>query len=169
MTSFCPHSKKQEDAIFSDRPIVVCGTGIQWGKTRVGSITLKQAMHKYTDPGSGAEDPDQFLLLSPNYKTMTQSSLPPFLPPVAQHEERYAAEAEPAPEVRRERTAPDPGGNPTAEPCGAEVGQGVEELRGADDRDLVANEKFTHGVNLAGLATASGTVLPKASEARRSD
>lgn len=40
---------------------------------------LKKAMHTFTDPGDGAREPDNFLLLSPSYKIMQQSSLPPFL------------------------------------------------------------------------------------------
>jgi hypothetical protein len=30
--NFTPHSEKQERALFSDKSIVLCGTGIQWGK-----------------------------------------------------------------------------------------------------------------------------------------
>lgn len=70
---FTPHSEKQERAIFSTAPIVVCGTGIQWGKTRVGAIKTKIAMHTYTDPG------DNFIITAPTYKIMQQSTLPAFL------------------------------------------------------------------------------------------
>lgn len=70
---FTPHSPKQDLAIFSDKPIVVTATGIQWGKTRVGAAKVKMAMHKYR-----AKD-DAFLVLAPTYKIMQQSTLPAFL------------------------------------------------------------------------------------------
>lgn len=70
---FVPHSDKQEQAIFSDAPIVICGTGIQWGKTRVGAIKTKMAMHTFTSKD------DNFLILAPTYKIMQQSTLPAFL------------------------------------------------------------------------------------------
>lgn len=71
--TFTPHSEKQESAVFSEAPITVLGTGIQFGKTVVGSFRLMMAMHEFCDPS------DNFLLLSPTYKIMQQSSLPPFL------------------------------------------------------------------------------------------
>ncbi len=70
---FTPHSDKQNQAIFSKKPVVVCGTGIQWGKTTVGAMMTLMAMHKYTDPT------DNFLVLAPTYKIMQQSTLPEFL------------------------------------------------------------------------------------------
>lgn len=73
MDDFVPHSSKQDEAIFSTKPIVVCGTGIQWGKTRVGAIKTKMAMHSFRDKG------DNFLILAPTYKIMQQSTLPAFL------------------------------------------------------------------------------------------
>ncbi len=69
---FIPHSAKQEDAIFSDRKITLCGTGIQWGKSRVGAVRMKVALHTHT-----AED-DTFLILAPTYKIMNQSTFPAF-------------------------------------------------------------------------------------------
>ncbi len=72
MTEFVPHSDKQDRAIFSEARIVLCGTGIQWGKTRVGAIRMKIAMHTYRDPQ------DTFIVAAPNYKTMEQSTLPAF-------------------------------------------------------------------------------------------
>jgi hypothetical protein len=71
--NFLPHSPKQERAIFSDRPLVVCGTGIQWGKTSVGALRIKQAIHTHTDPS------DNFLVVAPTYKILQQSTLPAFL------------------------------------------------------------------------------------------
>lgn len=67
-----PHSDKQEQAVFSDRKITLCGTGIQWGKTRVGAVRTKLKMHTYT-----AED-DAFIIAAPSYKIMEQSTLPAF-------------------------------------------------------------------------------------------
>jgi len=72
MTVWTPHSDKQERAIFSEARITLAGTGIQWGKTRVGAIRMKMAMHTYTSPD------DNFIIMAPNYKTMEQSTLPAF-------------------------------------------------------------------------------------------
>lgn len=47
--------------------------GIQFGKTTAGSIWLKRMMHTYTDPS------DNFIVTSPNYKILQQSTLPAFL------------------------------------------------------------------------------------------
>ncbi len=70
---FSPHSDKQEQAIISDAPIVVCGTGIQWGKTTVGAIKIKRAIHTHNAPT------DNFLVVAPTYKILQQSTLPAFL------------------------------------------------------------------------------------------
>jgi PBSX family phage terminase large subunit len=69
---FTPHSHKQEQAIFSEKKITLCGTGIQWGKTRVGAVRMKQAMHTFT------EKDDAFIIVAPTYKIMQQSTLPAF-------------------------------------------------------------------------------------------
>ena len=68
-----PHSNKQEQAIFSEKPIVIAATGIQWGKTSVGALRTKIAMHTYTDKT------DAFIVAAPNYKIMSQATLPAFL------------------------------------------------------------------------------------------
>lgn len=73
MTEFKPHSAKQASAVYSDAPIVVTGTGIQWGKTTVGAIRMNIALHTYTDPS------DNFLIVAPTYKILQQSTLPAFL------------------------------------------------------------------------------------------
>ena len=70
---FKPHSAKQNVAIWSPKPIVVCATGIQWGKTRVGAVKGMMVMHKFCRPD------DNFLILAPTYKIMQQSTLPAFL------------------------------------------------------------------------------------------
>ena len=75
---FQPHSTKQEDALFAteDDPsikIVLCATGIQWGKTTVGAMWLKMQCHRFT-----SED-DNFIVTSPTYPILMQSTLPPLL------------------------------------------------------------------------------------------
>jgi len=75
---FTPHSTKQEEALFAteDNPevkLVLCATGIQWGKTTVGSLWLKMQCHKYRSPD------DNFIITSPTYPILQQSTLPPFL------------------------------------------------------------------------------------------
>jgi len=57
----------------SEKLITLLGTGIQYGKTTVGALRLKIAMHKYTEPD------DNFIMMAPNYKIMQQSCLPAFL------------------------------------------------------------------------------------------
>lgn len=68
-----PHSDKQDAALFSEKPITICATGIQWGKTTVGALFIKMLMHKHTD------DRDNFIITAPTYKIMQQATLPEFL------------------------------------------------------------------------------------------
>lgn len=68
-----PHSVKQETAYFSEKKIKIIATGIQWGKTTVNAMCLKEAMHTYTD------STDNFIMTAPNYKIMQQATLPEFL------------------------------------------------------------------------------------------
>ncbi len=70
---FEAHSAKQEAALFCEKPILVLGTGTQWGKTSVGALRMKMMMHQFTDPL------DNFIITSPSFPTMAQSTLPPFL------------------------------------------------------------------------------------------
>ncbi len=70
---FTPHSLKQETAIFSPKSIVLCASGIQFGKTTVGAMKTKMAMHKFRSKL------DNFLITAPSYKIMHQSTLPEFL------------------------------------------------------------------------------------------
>lgn len=70
---FTPHSTKQDQAIWSPAPITVCGTGIQWGKTRVGAVRSAIRQHEYTDPN------DNFLVCAPTYKILQQSTLPAYM------------------------------------------------------------------------------------------
>lgn len=67
------HSEKQAQALFSAHPITIVATGIQWGKTTVGALWLKTLMHRYTSPE------DNFIITSPTYPILAQSTLPPFL------------------------------------------------------------------------------------------
>ncbi len=48
-------------------------TGIQWGKTLSGAVWLRRQCHTYTNSA------DNFIVTSPTYKIMQQSSLPAFL------------------------------------------------------------------------------------------
>lgn len=59
--------------MFSSKPITICSTGIQWGKSTVGAMFIKMLMHKYTDAR------DNFLITAPTYKIMQQATLPEFL------------------------------------------------------------------------------------------
>ena len=70
---FEPHSEKQSDVLFSTKPITIAATGIQWGKSTIGVMRLKIAMHEFTHPT------DNFIVASPTYKILYQSTLPPFL------------------------------------------------------------------------------------------
>lgn len=67
------HSDKQERALFSSKPILVLGTGTQFGKTTVGGLRMKMKMAIYNHPE------DNFIITAPNYKIMQQSTLPSFL------------------------------------------------------------------------------------------
>ena len=67
------HSNKQERVLWSKNKYSIAATGIQWGKTTIGVLRLKLAMHKYTN----AED--NFLVTSPTFPILVQSTLPPFL------------------------------------------------------------------------------------------
>lgn len=67
------HSLKQESAVFSNKSVMLLGAGTQWGKTTVGAIRMKIKCHQFTDKN------DAFIITSPTYKTMMQSTLPPFL------------------------------------------------------------------------------------------
>ena len=73
MSIWTPHSKKQDIIVFSKKRIAIAGTGIQWGKTDSGVIWLKSMMHVHTDAS------DNFIVASPSYKILEQSTLPPFM------------------------------------------------------------------------------------------
>lgn len=68
-----PHSPQQEEALASRTPILLLATGIQFGKTTVLGLRMKMAMHRYRSPD------DNFIITSPTYKILSQSTLPPFL------------------------------------------------------------------------------------------
>jgi PBSX family phage terminase large subunit len=70
---FKPHSIKQEEAFYSKKRITICATGIQWGKTSVGVIKLIHEMFKHT------AKTDNFLVTSPTYKVLYQSTMPVFM------------------------------------------------------------------------------------------
>ncbi len=73
MNVFEPHSIKQQSAILTEKPILLLAAGTQWGKTRVGALRMKIKNHTFIDPE------DNFLITSPTYKTLHQSTLPAFL------------------------------------------------------------------------------------------
>jgi len=73
MPTFECHSKKQQEAIFSEAKTTLLCTGIQFGKTTAGSIWMKRLLHSFTDKD------DNFIITSPNYKILQQSTLPAFL------------------------------------------------------------------------------------------
>lgn len=71
--TFKPHSWQQDRALRSTKPITLLATGIQFGKTIVGALWMKRHMHKNCFKGAN------FLITSPTYKILSQSTLPPFL------------------------------------------------------------------------------------------
>lgn len=71
---FTPHTLKQDEAIFSDADVTVLGTGIQFGKTLSGAYWLKRQMSL-----DDISKDDAFIVTSPTYKILGQSTLPPFL------------------------------------------------------------------------------------------
>ena len=70
---FVPHSEKQAKVLFSKKRMVILGCGIQYGKTISGVVWLKMMMHEFTDAS------DNFIVASPSYKILEQSTLPPFM------------------------------------------------------------------------------------------
>ena len=70
---FKPHTEKQARAVYSDAPIVVLGTGIQFGKSLTGAVKSRMAASRFTDPT------DNFLVLAPTYKILSQATIPAFL------------------------------------------------------------------------------------------
>jgi hypothetical protein len=70
---FKPHTPKQEAVLTSKKRISIAATGIQWGKTTIGVVRLMSDIYRYTSPE------DNFIVTSPTYKVLYQSTLPPFL------------------------------------------------------------------------------------------
>jgi hypothetical protein len=70
---FRPHSLKQSELIFSDSDLTIAGTGTQFGKSVAGALWMIRQMHQFTSKE------DNFLILSPTYKILSQSVLPYFL------------------------------------------------------------------------------------------
>lgn len=68
-----PHSEKQDRIVFSDARFFIAATGLQYGKTLAGAMWVKLMMHTYTDPS------DTFIITSPSFPILRQSTLPPFL------------------------------------------------------------------------------------------
>jgi hypothetical protein len=76
-STFVPHSAKQDRALFGyeeeRKRITVVASGIQWGKTTVGSVWLKMGMLQHR------ERDDNFIVTSPSFRILAQSTLPPLL------------------------------------------------------------------------------------------
>ena len=72
-TTFECHSDKQEAALFSEKKITILCTGLQFGKTMVGAMWLKRLTHLLTDSSNA------FIVASPTYKIMQQSTIRPLL------------------------------------------------------------------------------------------
>jgi PBSX family phage terminase large subunit len=70
---FIPHSPQQTQALKSKAPIVLLATGIQFGKTLIGAMRTFMKMIEFSDPS------DNFIVTSPTYKILSQSTLPPML------------------------------------------------------------------------------------------
>lgn len=70
---FRPHSDKQELAITTKKPILVLGTGTQYGKTTVGALRMKEKLFTYT------KKDDAFIITAPSFNKLHQSTLPAFL------------------------------------------------------------------------------------------
>jgi len=73
MDKFKPHGTKQETVISSKKRMVILACGVQLGKTLAGVVWLMMMLHKHT------REDDNFLVCSPTYKILAQSTLPPFL------------------------------------------------------------------------------------------
>ena len=72
-TVFVAHSEKQDRIIFSEAQMLVAACGLQYGKSMAGAMWMKIQMHTYTDPL------DTFIITSPSFPILRQSTLPPFL------------------------------------------------------------------------------------------
>ncbi len=70
---FRAHSPEQYQALTFTTPVGLLACGIQFGKTKVGSVWMKTQNHTFTSSD------DNFLVVSPTYKILTQSTLPPYL------------------------------------------------------------------------------------------
>jgi hypothetical protein len=70
---WAPHGVKQDKIVFSEARLLVAATGLQFGKTEAGAMWMKLQMHTHTDPS------DTFIICSPSFPILRQSTLPPFL------------------------------------------------------------------------------------------
>ena len=62
----------QSKVYTSQKRIIVASAGIQSGKTTVGSLWLGKYLFKYT------HELDNFLIVAPTYKILSQATLPAF-------------------------------------------------------------------------------------------
>jgi len=63
----------QAEAFFSEKRITIACSGIQGGKTEVGNLWFRDQIGKFRDPT------DNFILASPDYKILSQSTFPVFM------------------------------------------------------------------------------------------
>lgn len=68
---FTPHSQKQEDAIFCEKPFNVVATGIQYGKTTIGAWWLRNQTSQWWQYNH--------IVTAPSYKILNQATLPAFM------------------------------------------------------------------------------------------
>src|SRR3990167_9662962 len=73
LIKFVPHSAKQDAVIYSQKRLVIAATGIQFGKTVSGAMWLVIMMHIHN------RKKDNFIITSPSFPILSQSTLPPFL------------------------------------------------------------------------------------------
>lgn len=70
---FKPHSQKQFQFLHSKKRMTIAATGIQWGKSYAGVMRLVMDIFRHTDKT------DNFIVTSPTYKILYQSTMPVFL------------------------------------------------------------------------------------------
>jgi phage terminase large subunit len=64
---------KQGDAFLSEKKITLCASGIQGGKTSVGALWMLRQFSKWKG------NDHSFIIATPNYKILNQSTLPTFM------------------------------------------------------------------------------------------
>jgi len=73
MRNFELHSEKQERAFYSEKDIILCAAGIQWGKSWLGALRTRLLASRYNNKD------DNFIVAAPTYKVLEQSTKRAFL------------------------------------------------------------------------------------------